>query len=230
MTKEAHMKTSTKMLRASAVCLGLVIAGCASPVSHPENGLSVEQRFPITVEPHMESLRVPYNAARGNIDEPSTAELQSFAHDYLENGSGTLSVSGTRRAPDAPNYVVGRLVSMGVPRNRITIGNDDPLSAADEVKVSYIRYQAHAADCGDWTVNLGDTSENKFSPNLGCSTRHNLAAMVADPRDLVTPKPLEQDDAQRRLTVLDKYRKGDTTVANKTDEQKGAVSTVAGGK
>jgi pilus assembly protein CpaD len=230
MTKEVAMTHSTKILRASAVLAALVLAACANPISQPESGLSVDQRFPITVEPHMESLRVPYNAARGNLDDASNAELQSFARDYLENGSGALSVSATRRIPDAPNYVVGRLVAMGVPRNRITMGNDDALSAADEVKITYIRYQAHASDCGDWSVNLGDTSENKISPNLGCSTQHNLAAMVADPRDLVTPKPLEPDDAQRRLTVLEKYRKGDTTVATKTDEQKGAVSTVAGGK
>lgn len=224
------MTHSTKILRASAVLAALVIAACANPISQPESGLSVDQRFPITVEPHMESLRVPYNAARGNLDDASTAELQGFARDYLENGSGALAVSATRRIPDAPNYVVGRLVAMGVPRNRITMSNDDALSAADEVKITYIRYQAHASDCGDWSVNLGDTSENKISPNLGCATRHNLAAMVADPRDLVTPKPLEPDDAQRRLTILDKYRKGETTVATKTDEQKGAVSTVAGGK
>jgi pilus assembly protein CpaD len=229
MTKEAVMTHSTKILRASASLAALFIAACASPISKPENGATVEERFPITVEPHMESLRVPYNAARGNLDEASSAQLQSFARDYMENGSGAISVSATRRIPEAPNYVVGRLVAMGIPRGRIMTGNDDALSAADEVKVTYVRYQAHASSCGDWSVNLGDTSENKVSPNFGCATRHNLAAMVADPRDLVTPKSIEPDDAQRRLTVLEKYRKGDTTVATKTDEQKGAVSTVAGG-
>ncbi len=166
MTKEAPMTHSTKILRAAAVLAALVLAACANPISKPENGAPVEERFPITVEPHMESLRVPYNAARGNLDDASSAELQSFARDYLENGSGTLSVSGTRRIPDAPNYVAGRLVAMGVPRNRIMIGSDDALSAADEVKVTYIRYQAHASGCGVWSVYLGDTSENKVSPNF----------------------------------------------------------------
>jgi pilus assembly protein CpaD len=229
MTKEAVMTHSTKTLRASAVLAALFIAACASPISKPENGTPIEQRFPIAVEPHMETLRVPYNAARGNIDEASGAELQGFARDYLENGSGTISVSATRRIPDAPNYVVGRLVAMGVPRERIMMGSDDALSAADEVKVTYVSYQAHASSCGDWSVSLSDVSENKASPNFGCATQHNLAAMVADPRDLVTPKPIEPGDAQRRLTVLEKYRKGDTTVAIKAPEQTGAVSTAAGG-
>jgi pilus assembly protein CpaD len=120
-------------------------------------------------------------------------------------------------------------MAVGVPRDRITIGNGDALGAPDEVRVTYIRYQAHTEPCGDWSVNLGYTSENKPSPNLGCATQHNLAAMVADPRDLVTPKPLEPDDVRRRLTVLEKYRKGEATLAAKTDEQSGAVSAVAGG-
>jgi type IV pilus biogenesis protein CpaD/CtpE len=48
--------------------------------------------------------------------------------------------------------------------------------------------------------------------------------MIADPRDLATPKPLGPGDAQRQLTVLDKYRKGETTLAEKTAEQSGDVS------
>jgi pilus assembly protein CpaD len=230
MTKEAAMTCSTKILRASTALAALLIAACANVTNGPEDGLSVTERFPITVEPHMEALRVPYNAQRNTLDDASGAELSRFARDYLENGSGAISVSATRRIPDAANAVVGRLVALGVPRSRIMIGNDDALSAAEEVKVSYIRYQAHAEACGDWSANLGSTAANKPSPNFGCATQHNLAAMIADPRDLVTPKPLDPEDAQRRLTVLDKYRKGETTVANKTDEQTGAITTVAGGK
>jgi len=206
----------------------LLLGACAYPVNGPEEAPTIADRFPITVEPHMEALRVPFNP-RGGLDAASSGELDRFARDYVENGSGAISVSAPRRLGEAaPNVVVGRLVSLGVPRNRIMLGSDDA-NVADEVKVTYIRYQAHSEPCGDWSVNLGYTSENKPSPNLGCATHHNLAVMVADPRDLVTPKPLEPDDAQRRLTVLDKYRKGETTVAEKTQEQSGAVSNVAGG-
>jgi len=105
---------------------------------------------------------------------------------------------------------------LGVPRDRILIGSPDTLDA-DDVRLSYIRYQAHAEACGDWSVNLASTSANHRSPNFGCATQHNLAAMVADPRDLLAPdSSVGQPDAQRRLTVLDKYRKGDPTPAAKT--------------
>jgi pilus assembly protein CpaD len=222
------MTYSTQTLRASAALVAFFIAACANVTNGPEAALPVEQRYPITVEPHMEALRVPYDSQRNALDDAGSAELARFVRDYLENGSGAISISATRRIPNATNVVVGRLVAMGVPRNKIMTGGDDPLSTTDEVKVTYIRYQAHAAACGDWSVNLGYTSENKPSPNFGCATQHNLAAMVADPRDLVSPSTLEPSDARRRLTVLDKYRKGETTASTKTDEQSAAVSSVGG--
>jgi pilus assembly protein CpaD len=230
MTKEAVMTRPTKILRVSAALAALLVTACAYPVNGPEDAPPVTERFPITVEPHMEALDVAYDVQRNTLDDAGSAELARFVRDYLENGSGAISVSATRRTPNAAITVAGRLAALGVPRDRIMIGSDDALRAGDEVKLTYIRYQAHTEACGDWSVNLGYTSANKPSPNFGCATQHNLAAMVADPRDLVSPKTLEPDDAQRRLTVLDKYRKGDTTVATKTDEQKGTVSTVAGGK
>jgi pilus assembly protein CpaD len=55
--------------------------------------------------------------------------------------------------------------------------------------------------------------------------------MVADPHDLVAPKTVEAGDAQRSLTVLDKYRRGEPTVSAKAEEQSGSVATVTtGGK
>jgi len=222
------MTHSTHVLRGLAALAALLAAACAAPINGKEDVYSVPDRYPITVEPHMESLRVGYDGARG-IDDAGAAELQRFVRDYLENGSGSIAVAAPRRFPDASNAVSERLVALGVPRNRIMAGNNDGFNATDEVRVTYIRYQAHAEPCGDWSVNLGSTSANKPSPNFGCATQHNLAAMVADPRDLVSPKPVDPDDAQRRLTVLEKYRKGEATVATKTEEQSGAVAEVSSG-
>jgi pilus assembly protein CpaD len=232
MMKEAAMKHSLYVIRGCAALAALALAACAAPENGPEDNLPLAERFPIAVEPHMEALRLAYDGQRGNLDEASRAELARFARDYLENGSGAIAIAPSRRYPAATGYVTDRLVEIGVPRNRIMIAAAPSSNAGDDVNVSYIRYQAHAEACGDWSVNLGSTSANKVSPNLGCATQHNLAAMVADPRDLVSPKPMDPDDTKRRLTVLDKYRKGEVTTANKVQDQSGAVSDVAnaGGK
>ena len=206
-------------------CVGLMsvlVAGCAYPVNGPEQAVPYTERFPITVEPQIQTLRVSVDSA--GLDPASMTGLERFARDYLRNGNGSVRVSTTRRLPQAANVVADRLVDLGVPRNRIITGVDDVPNAGDEVKLTFIGYQARTEPCGDWSSNLGYTSANTPPPNFGCATQHNLAAMVADPRDLATPKPLGPDDVQRRLTILDKYRKGETTIAEKKEEQSGAVA------
>lgn len=226
------MTHSPQIFRYCAVCAALLLAACAndsSAVNGPEDSLSPMQRFPITVEAHMESFRLAYDNARNDLDGPSQAELERIAQDYLENGSGAIAVSASRNDRDAPSRIAERLVALGVERNRILLGNDDGSNPGGELRVSYIRYQADTEPCGDWSQNLGITYTNKPSPNFGCATQHNIAAMVADPHDLVSPKTVESGDAQRRLTVLDKYRKGEATVTAKTQQQSGAISTVGAG-
>ena len=210
------------MFRLCAGLMSMLVAACAYPVNGPEDGQPYDERFPITVEPQIQTLRVGVDGP--GLDADATAYLQQFARDYLRNGSGALRVSAPRRLPQAANLVADRLADFGIPRDRIMTGLDDVPNAADEVKITYIGYQAHAEPCGDWSSNLGYSSANKTSPNFGCATQHNLAAMVADPRDLATPKPFGFGDAQRGLTVLDKYRKGEPTPANKTAEQSGTVA------
>ena len=77
--------------------------------------------------------------------------------------------------------------------------------------------------------NLAETSSNYTSPNLGCSVQQNIAAMVADPRDLIEPRPMTEADSVRRDDVLGKYEHGKITQADKhksdaADEQSGRES------
>ena len=225
------MKRTAIMLRACAALASLLAAACANPINGPEDEFRYQERFPISVEPHMEALRIPYNARVG-IDDASSTELQHFARDYLDAGSGMIGIVGPRGVPELTADIANRLVALGIPRNRITIGGETAL-ATDEIRITYIRYRAQAPACGDWSVNLAYTAANHTAPNLGCATQHNLAAMVADPRDLAKPQPLDAGDPGRRLTILDKYRKGEVTVADKDKLQSGDVSDIktgSGGK
>jgi len=54
-----------------------------------------------------------------------------------------------------------------------------------------------------------------------------IAAQVADPRDLVGPRPMSDSDAARRNAVLDNYGKGKVTASDKTSDQSGKVSDIA---
>jgi pilus assembly protein CpaD len=221
------MNRFVHVLRGCAALAALLAGGCAIP-NGPEDEVRVEDRFPIAVEPHMEALRLPYDAARADVDEGGSSALQRFAREYLDAGTGTIGIVAPQRAPQLAGNIADRLVALGVPRSRIMIGGETALPT-DEVRITYIRYRAEAPTCGDWSVDLGYTASNHPAPNWGCATRHNLAVMVADPRDLALPQPLDAGDPARRLTVLDKYRKGESTITEKEKEQSGGVSDIKTG-
>jgi pilus assembly protein CpaD len=72
---------------------------------------------------------------------------------------------------------------------------------------------AHAKQCGDWPEDMSKTSQNDTYANLGCSQQNNIAAMVANPQDLVRPRPTTPSDPMRRIKVFDKYRNGEAVAS-----------------
>lgn len=67
--------------------------------------------------------------------------------------------------------------------------------------------------CGQWPHDIGPAdmevnATNRPHWNHGCATQHNLAAMVANPNDLLQPRAEGAVDQTRRQTALGKYRAG----------------------
>jgi pilus assembly protein CpaD len=58
--------------------------------------------------------------------------------------------------------------------------------------------------------------------------QQNIAAMVADPRDLMAPRPMAPMDANRRATVLEHYEKGEVTQATKKTSDQSVEQTAPG--
>ena len=52
----------------------------------------------------------------------------------------------------------------------------------------------------------------------------NIAAQIANPQDLLRPRDMTPADAQRRATVLGKYRAGEVTSSARDDQAAGAIS------
>lgn len=94
---------------------------------------------------------------------------------------------------------------------------------ADIVTVNIVNYRARTYACGQWE-NLAATRNNTAYQNFGCAVSSNLAAQIADPRDLQTPRAAAPVDMSRRAVVLDKYRKGAVTSSAKDDNATGAIS------
>jgi pilus assembly protein CpaD len=71
-----------------------------------------------------------------------------------------------------------------------------------------------------------DLQRNHPYWNLGCANQRNLAAMVENPADLVQPRGETPAWSGRRSTVLDKYRKGESTATIYPDSNKGKISSI----
>jgi pilus assembly protein CpaD len=91
------------------------------------------------------------------------------------------------------------------------------------LKVGFLRYTAQIPQCGGWE-NITGTRNNKAYENFGCAVTANIAAQVANPEDLLGPRPETPIDSGRRATVLDKYRKGEVTASAKDEQSNGIIS------
>ena len=73
-------------------------------------------------------------------------------------------------------------------------------------------------------ANLAEQRDNGNYPNFGCATQRNLAVQVANPADLLGPRTESDRPGERRDVVWDKYVKGETTGAKKSEDEKVKVA------
>jgi len=184
------------------------------------------QNHPITAAPSFARLKLAFTSPATGLTPQQEARFTNFVQRYLAVGNGSISISVAKGpgADAAISYFGERLADMGVPRAQILVGIREGEDA--RVELGFITYKASLEPCGDWSANAADTSANLTMPNFGCATQHNLAAMVADPRDLVTLRTLDAADATRRTIVMQNYEKGVPTAAQKTADQSANVSGV----
>ncbi len=224
------MSKLMNFLRFASVASVMLAGSCASLVNDG-TGLSQDgaANHPITVEPHYQAIKLSFSAPEAGLMPDDAARFDAFVAEYLERGNGAISISvpSGRDAAAAISYFGERLASSGVPRARILVGTHEAANGDTRVEIGYLGFAAHTEACGDWSKSLADTSDNGTSPNFGCSVQHNIAAEVADPRDLIAPRAETEADATRRGVVLGNYEKGKVTAADKTPDQSGKVSNVS---
>lgn len=224
--------TRSELLHAAslaAALAGLLTASsCAMPVNDGAITADPDRNHPITVTPTFEDLKVSFTSSASGLSPEDEARFAGFVQTYLTSGNGSISISVPQGegASAAISYFGERLADMGVPRAHILVGTRALDGGDARVALGFIAYEASTAPCANWTENVGNSASNLPVSNFGCSNQHNLAAMVADPRDLVALRTLGAGDAARRTTVMQNYEKGTPTAAQKTADQSTNVSGV----
>jgi type IV pilus biogenesis protein CpaD/CtpE len=69
--------------------------------------------------------------------------------------------------------------------------------------------------CGKWPTNLAETSNNQRFTNHGCAVRANMAAMIANPDDIIEPHPIALAPAPSRVQAVTRINNGQTAGTNR---------------
>jgi len=226
----SSLKPATlRILTASVLLTGL--AGCAhrgyeAPeafVAEPVR--TVEERHPIEIVDARANLVLQAPSDGGGLNVYQKERVRHFIATWRNEGSGKLMVSGNSHAAlaDLRDLLIERVVPVGA-LNVVGYDINQP-----GVKISFARYVAKAPKCGKFNTNLASDSANTEYYNFGCADQHNLAALIANPRDLVVPRDqVDWSNADRNDFVFRAFNAGRDTGGEVTSTTKaGTISSVA---
>jgi pilus assembly protein CpaD len=191
--------------------------------------LDPSQRHPIIVsqQPHKMTLRVPRGSA--GLTPAQRASVIDFLTKFhaADGGNSRLVISvpsGSSNEIAAMNAVADMrpiMFDRGFTESSVSV---EPYHADNDpqppLRISYLRFAAEGPECGKWPSNLGDTSRNLNYENFGCAQQRNLAAMVANPADLLSPRTMTPSSADRRDVTWGKYIKGDSATTERSADER----------
>ena len=180
------------MKRPLFICAAAIaLMGCGTPLYNgATQATSVADRHPITVDQQTVSLAVQIDPTSQGLNRGQLADIDAFVTAYRIRGHGPITVTaptGTRSDLDGAETaanVRAALNSFGIDYRDLQGSSYRAGGTPEAVIVSFVQYVATAPTCGDFSGELASRLRNLPPPNYGCADRHNLAAMVADPRDL----------------------------------------------
>lgn len=195
-------------------------------------------RHPIVVKEKAKVVHLFIGKDRSTLTPDQRAQVRGFAQTWRQEATGGIIIDVPRGAPNAAasagasREARSLLIAAGVPPRVIAVHPyhvPNPHRLAT-VQLSYPRMAAEAGPCGEWPDDIGSNTienvENKPYWNFGCATQRNLAAMVADPADLVQPRAETPADATRRAVVLGHYERGEPTAAKGNDNNAAKITDI----
>lgn len=232
--KSEKARTAGRNIGLVTACLAVVvIAGCRPG----DDGTRVagwslvdaSERHPIIVSQQPSSISVRIGRDHHGLSPHQRAQVVNFLDRFRATDAGNSKI--VIHAPSGSVNEVAAMQAVAEMRQLITDTGFSTASIAVEaysadgagaapVRLSYLRFVAEAPQCGVWPTNLANNPSNLNYPNLGCATQRNLAAQIANPADLIGPRSAGSASGERRDMVWEKYLKGESTAAKKTEDER----------
>ena len=210
-----------------AVLAACALAGCAAPRAAAPAfvALTPTEQYAVEVRSTADEILL---APHGNLSGAQQNALAGLAERWRDAGEGPVVIHAAKsgEAMHTAHHAAHALHAAGVPHAFLRVETAEAPGDAPPppVRVGYSRLVAVGPQCANLWGDMTRTASNQPQATFGCAVTANLAAMTADPRDLVSPRASYPADAVRRAAVLDKYRKGEATGAKRGDDERGDVS------
>ncbi|MEQ8558611.1 MAG: CpaD family pilus assembly protein [Henriciella sp.] len=232
------MYRSSKILIACGLVSAMALAGCSSvepngPVPREYLTGTTLDRNQIQVAKRTAYLEVKLNVLDKHLRLEEKARIRAFVDDYISRGHGPLIMSLPKNhgneelAVKAVAEAREIAWSAGVEYEEIR-GSAYDANGSDSAPIvmAFTAYDAVAPDCPQKSmIDFADATSNNDMQTLGCTVRTNMAAMIADPADLLGQRPLDEGDLARRTAQLALYREGQPTAAQRGESESGAVAS-----
>ena len=224
---------------AAVLAASLALGGCMTDMDYYEIGSpyapnSPAERYPIAVTDARVSVEIPVHKNMSRLPADVRADVQRFLSEFRSSGTGHLVIVKPRRARHRTSMAVAiseirTMISAAGINPHAVVYKNYPKGAAGTTAPITLAFESFVAippECGDWSQNLAVTYSNEAHPNFGCAAQHNLAAMVANPNDLITPRAMTPKHTGRRDVVIEQYRVGAGTEADTSAASDNGISEV----
>jgi pilus assembly protein CpaD len=211
------LSLTSPILRRGAVLAGVLgvalLGGCARVDREFTGSIDYDhrERHAIKLSERPETLDIIVQ--RGGLDARQAEDVRGFAKFWRESRGGQIVAELPHGGGGATSQTLasirdqlakgGASGGMAIRHGGAVMGIDAPV-----IRLSFTRLQAGVPGaCGQWPDDLAgggrlQSWQNKQYHNFGCSFQHNIAAQVADPRDLVRPRVETPADVQRRSNAI----------------------------
>lgn len=209
---------------ALAACAGIVSA-CASTSALPPP-LTPTSRYVLQVEPGMDriALAVHDQGLSGNQQAALAALAGRFAASRADVIRVEAPAGDDPAAARAAWGVRDALAALGVPAERVQVTAYAAPDPRAPVLAGFEVLTAHVPNCAEAQRASVSSFSNQPSAAFGCAVTANLAAQIANPRDIVAPAAIGAAEAGRRAKVFDTYRAGTPTSAPQEPLVNGRIS------
>lgn len=180
----------------------VALAGCQvhRGVDQPARGLVAVNQPVVSRADYVFDAAAP----GGNLDPSEAARLDGWFRGLELSYGDLISLDG----PDAPaaRADVARIAS----RYGMLVAEGAPVTpgaiAPGAVRVVVSRTRADVPGCPDWSRPSNPNFNNELMSNFGCAVNGNLAAMVANPGDLISGREAVGIDPSTGTRAIQSYR------------------------